>query len=111
MPPKKKPTFNVKPPESSKYSVPIAMNRGRFRNTAVDRKKFQKEIAEQWEKEIATLQKKLKTGGLRGGPAVDGAKYNINLGIKDATKQLKYIKSTKYLDFLERNKVGAKYKK
>ena len=99
-PPKKKKKFIVKPPESQRRSVPEFMPL-KSKKTILARKKFQKKIMLEWKEEIDRLKEMLKTGGRNGGPAVDGAKYNINLDIKELTKQLDYIKSSKYLDLLE----------
>tara|TARA_R110000772_G_scaffold81715_4_gene173674 strand:+ start:306 stop:692 length:387 start_codon:yes stop_codon:yes gene_type:complete len=100
---KKKKKLIVTPPKSNRFSVPEFMPKD-FTNVLTDRKKYQKKTADKWKKEIARLKEKLKTGGLGGTPAVDGARFNINFGIKEATKQLEYIKSTKYLELLKKRR-------
>jgi len=118
MPPKSKPKMEakapkkkliLKPPQSDRLSVPEFMPRS-FKNVLADRRKYQQQTADKWEEEIKRLKQNLKTGGLGGKPATDGARYNINKGIKEATQQLKYIKSTKYLELLKKRKKEDDFK-
>ena len=90
------------------YQFAINQLPSAYNNTPKDRKAFQQFMIENWEDETKEIQEKLKTGGRGGGPAEDGARFNIKRKLEERKAQFDFIKSDKYLMFLKKMRGNTK---